>query len=543
MKSIRDNFPQSVIKTLERRVNGMCSNPDHRVPTSGPTTNPNAANNIGVAAHIEAAAPGGPRYNSKMSKEERTGISNAIWLCTNCATLIDKDQSKYTVEVLCQWKEIAEQFADEQLGIVPISPKEHGALRAHVFGTLTKKQIPNAVDTMCRMSAKYLEEIDPRFSIDVAYQSGQTTYKLNPKSPIHLSAIAAEGHGPEFSDKFNAFFKHGKGFEIDSSAVRLHGSKLFEMHGGKTGKVKVSTNLRKAAIVKISVVNEIGTPQFVLDDVVGEIVGGAESMTFSGKNFGGLITFEYTYVFNNGGTQTVCTHSDVDYSVWEGKDLRTLPYFDKLFKFYETLFNGGKARISTELDGMEVMSGKGADLLDKESIKDLYTHLRYIRNVRSILRLVNKKFLFVESISVSEEDVIRVEQIYHLLFESRNLRGDQIEPIFCELTLSDNNVSNAELEKLMSEEGSPMQFEIQNGESLNFLGIYFPSPKLRLSYSKMQLIPHEPIGQDCVGKNIPVTMRPAHDCQVEVELADDTGTIPTHLSWPVPALIDEHARN
>src|SRR4051812_16178668 len=40
-----------------------CSNPACRKPTSGPLEDPAKAINIGVAAHITAAAPDGPRYN------------------------------------------------------------------------------------------------------------------------------------------------------------------------------------------------------------------------------------------------------------------------------------------------------------------------------------------------------------------------------------------------------------------------------------------------------------------------------------------------
>lgn len=65
--------------------------------------------NLGVAAHITAAAPGGPRYDSSLSADQRKSASNAIWLCQTCAKLIDSDELKYTVEVLKSWKTQAEQ--------------------------------------------------------------------------------------------------------------------------------------------------------------------------------------------------------------------------------------------------------------------------------------------------------------------------------------------------------------------------------------------------------------------------------------------------
>ena len=59
---------------------------------------------IGKAAHIHAAAPGGRRYLASMTPEERSDISNAIWLCATHADLIDRDAVTYTADVLLTMK-------------------------------------------------------------------------------------------------------------------------------------------------------------------------------------------------------------------------------------------------------------------------------------------------------------------------------------------------------------------------------------------------------------------------------------------------------
>jgi len=64
--------------------------------------------NIGVAAHITAASPGFCRYDPTLTSDERSSISNGIWLCQSCAKLIDSDESEYTIEKLRKWKSIAE---------------------------------------------------------------------------------------------------------------------------------------------------------------------------------------------------------------------------------------------------------------------------------------------------------------------------------------------------------------------------------------------------------------------------------------------------
>lgn len=59
----------------------MCSKPDCRCHTIGPSRESNrAVSNVGVAAHICAAAPGGKRYDVNMTPEERMDIENCLWL-------------------------------------------------------------------------------------------------------------------------------------------------------------------------------------------------------------------------------------------------------------------------------------------------------------------------------------------------------------------------------------------------------------------------------------------------------------------------------
>ncbi len=108
---MRDDFAAAVVDTLAKRVGMRCSNPRCRLPTSGPRDEPTKAINVGVAAHIAAASPGGPRYDPAMTSEQRRSIENGIWLCQTCSKLIDSDIGRYTVAVLHEWKRTAEEFA------------------------------------------------------------------------------------------------------------------------------------------------------------------------------------------------------------------------------------------------------------------------------------------------------------------------------------------------------------------------------------------------------------------------------------------------
>ena len=113
---MRDEFPENVKRTVAARVANRCSRPDCRAVTSGPQVDPTKALNLGVAAHITAASPGGPRYDATLSLEQRSDPDNAIWLCQNCAKLVDNDPSQFPADRLREWKSNAEDEALASLG-------------------------------------------------------------------------------------------------------------------------------------------------------------------------------------------------------------------------------------------------------------------------------------------------------------------------------------------------------------------------------------------------------------------------------------------
>jgi hypothetical protein len=108
---MRDDFSLSVKDVLAKRVGFRCSNPAGRKATSGPQDDPAKSINIGVAAHVTAASPDGPRYDPALSSDVRQDVTNGIWLCQDCAKLVDNDENRYSVEVLQRWKAISESAA------------------------------------------------------------------------------------------------------------------------------------------------------------------------------------------------------------------------------------------------------------------------------------------------------------------------------------------------------------------------------------------------------------------------------------------------
>ena len=118
----RDDFSERVKRTVAERAAYICANPACRRPTVGPHFEPDKSLKTGEACHICAAAPGGPRFDVNQTAEQRGAIENAIWLCTECSTRIDKDESSYPVETLAEWKRNHETWIRNG-GIVPSLPQ------------------------------------------------------------------------------------------------------------------------------------------------------------------------------------------------------------------------------------------------------------------------------------------------------------------------------------------------------------------------------------------------------------------------------------
>jgi len=122
--AFEDRFKQSVISRLAKRAANRCSNPDCGAITSGPADSSDGAINVGEAAHIYGANPGSARYEAGMLPSERSAITNAIWLCSNCHKIVDDDPNKYPVGLLFEWQREHEYLISRQVGKASAEAKE-----------------------------------------------------------------------------------------------------------------------------------------------------------------------------------------------------------------------------------------------------------------------------------------------------------------------------------------------------------------------------------------------------------------------------------
>ena len=103
-----DAFVEAVICATAARVANRCSNPNCRALTSGPHNDRRRSLTLGLAVRIATTSSAGRRYDPLLADHEHGAHGNAIWLCQNCANVIDNDVVLYSAAVLRAWKSAAE---------------------------------------------------------------------------------------------------------------------------------------------------------------------------------------------------------------------------------------------------------------------------------------------------------------------------------------------------------------------------------------------------------------------------------------------------
>lgn len=102
----RDPVPQAQEKLLALRSGNACAYPNCGVSLILEAENPGDLDKtIGKVAHICAASEGGPRYDPKMTREERGSVHNLIFLCGPHHDIVDVQLNRHTKEFLVEAKQ------------------------------------------------------------------------------------------------------------------------------------------------------------------------------------------------------------------------------------------------------------------------------------------------------------------------------------------------------------------------------------------------------------------------------------------------------
>lgn len=520
-RSNRDEFSQKDKTTLCLRAGTHCSNPSCRKPTTGPTTDRHKVNSIGQAAHITAAAPGpgAARYDPSMTPAERSDIDNGIWLCQNCATMIDRDADRYTVEMLKEWRRQAEEAADREHGQTPISESDFALMRAAIFKTPLGRSVATAVAEMARLAERELEKADPRFAVQVSTAGNATQIVFRAKEPVHFSAKVAPAYHTQFQDKMRALVEHGMRVEMDASTMRLEGSVLLDMGSRDVGTITFDTQMRRKAVQKVLLQDPATGAVFMMDDFVGEIVAGSRSLTFDGSVFDGLYGMRYRFEHSSSDVQR---NQSIDFKLccdtWQGRSVRELPYFEKLHRYFDALSKGWTVSLTLEVEGAELLAGSAAAIKMSESMNETHLLLTYIKCMRDLLALWRLDIPFNDS-PISVTDIEEVYGLWLLLCAGPKL-GAEVSPGSCRIVPQNDEEAAALRASLDSGQPLAIAFGREFAETFNLMGCYASVSPVRLQYSQVKLQADFRTVEIEAGKSIGLAIVPTNDCVFSIEQPD-----------------------
>jgi len=337
----RDNFTAAQKFRLAKRVNYHCSICDAQ--TSAPKLNSDEAFGIGEAAHIKAAAPGGPRYDPAQTAEERRSSENGIWACANCAGIIDRDPNGYTVDELHRLKSDAESLARTRLGKTP----------AFAPVPKTASEISRAVQMFCFAEAQRREQLDPRFHVSVNWTSAGPQYQYRAKEPVSGRLIISGADASKHHQALHDFVSYGGSTTLEDITVSLEGSPIFAQSNVVSRKLEISSEELPAA-VSIVLKPVSGYPVFL--DFSGHVSRGLQGMRFTGAALGGLLNVVVTTEFGNKVSSLTL---NFELKQWAQKPLMRLPNFDRMRETVQAL--GRRVEVEKRLtaNGVEFDIGTG----------------------------------------------------------------------------------------------------------------------------------------------------------------------------------------
>lgn len=195
---MRDDFSAATKRLLAERAAYTCSNPECRRSQIGPAdADNNKSVNLGKAAHICAAASGGPRYDENQTPAQRSSIENGIYLCGACADLIDKNNGAgHPTDIVRGWKEDHEQWVRDRLN--------KGELDTASFESVVWQEVTSSVGAVGQAGTV---NIHSGITYSDARDIALDVYKANYLQLSESAAKVARQRAEELTDEFLAELK------------------------------------------------------------------------------------------------------------------------------------------------------------------------------------------------------------------------------------------------------------------------------------------------------------------------------------------------
>ncbi|WP_092998212.1 hypothetical protein [Thiohalomonas denitrificans] len=410
-----------------------------------------------------------------MTVESRRSIDNAIWLCSNCSIDIDKDEGRYSVESLHDWKSRAEALARAELGKRLPSQSDTIDTVATALTGMPKNYIVNAIDNVHTATSQALQNLDPRFLVRTAHHNDVTYYEIHAKEDAHISMTFGGASFEEVAEKFSRLEDHGERFEIDTENLSVKGSDLLQqlMQGSPQGKLSISPQPHPA-LQKLWLRHPTTAETVIFDDIHGTVSVGSESYIYDGYACGRLFRFHYRKSFSKIKARI---NIQLNLMNWEGKPITTLPHLNKLQRLFARLVEGWEVNTSLEVNGIEISSGHGLQVSQEEFVRQTNVLLTYIKAAAELAPFLHQEVKFAS-------DFLLTDAQHNKIMNSVSIYKGEYNPEFAdgELVATATVVNEREA---FSNEGPVTYLVEEDGECIELFGTTVKLPKKRTLFTDM----------------------------------------------------------
>ena len=501
----RHNFSKEIKRSLREHVAGLCSNPSCRVLTTSSQIDGISLCNVGVAAHICAAAPGGPRYRATQTKDERVSYENGVWLCRTCSTLIDVDDKAFQECFLRSWKEQAKNYARDNLGKVflPKDEVESKALKStldYISGT-DQSSVITAPSKVMTFFDNQLNQLDKRFTIKTDVINGITKINITPISnDASFSLVMNSSDGKVFENSLNKMRETGEPVKLSNKSFKLSNSKLFEAIGqnlSEEGELVIKPASKQ---VVIDLYAKSSSLQNLLGSFKGKQTILKDAIKFEVLSFNNLISI--TALYNIRTTKMTCSFN-INTSTWYGKSLHRLPFFNKILMGKDIFLDGGALTI-----GLEFEEGYEINALDIELGNDdliFFGEFGRIIYIVDCYRRITNKYNLPDPIF--NEFEIPIETYNAITYATGLIDGENIVLGF-DVASFEFTTSKCEYEIMLetTKKGKTHELSIVHNKFLpNIFDVDLSFLSLKRVFKNMK------IEADSVGDNIKLNISPSAD--------------------------------
>lgn len=498
----RDDFLAPVIRELRERSGNACSKCG--VSTLAPKSGPRGVLVHGVAAHIYAASPAGPRPAPHLSREERRAYDNGIWLCHDCASLVDKDSVHYPAAALVALKMKREAEARETLGRRPGEKEGHQQVLAAMSGFPSLGATPPVIANAHRATELFMHRLDPRLEIRSSYSNGRAQIEIEARAPVSFTLVAPLAHQRGWQAAIDELLAHGIG-NFSLQGVKAEGSPLLAQIVDQAVSMSIETAPR-AATLRL----DLESPDrevWPFMHTEGGVIAGSASAVYEGRAFDGLFSICMPIDLAPSGSREGLTFK-IDFERWSGRRLVEIPFTAKINEFVDKLKTQWRPRLTMEVEGEKVFTTLG--IANAETI----FNLEFYRYLHACVRLAgfarsNARFQPTAEISRLEFDEVIEARDHHdpaVVLTGRDFR----RPIMLK------GPTDAQATALFSAEHLVVRAQEHEPQTVRLFGQATTLPRREWLCGKARLVQRDDIAADpgfracelIMDDDAPVTMSP-----------------------------------